>query len=372
MTDRVHAVTSPVFTVSGERSPDLARDCIRLEITEGTDGLRTLKAEFVAVGDGATGARSDLRYLDGQILDFGKSISVVLGPDGGQHQVFDGTVSGLEAVFPDGVPATVMVYAEDAMMRLRMTRRMRTYTGVRDEDIARQIADANGLKSKLAADGPTFDVVQQVNQSDLAFLRERARRIQAELWCEGETLHFSTRDQRKGTKVQLVGKGQLLSVRLLADLAHQRSEVHVTGYDSATAEVIDERVDDEVVTKESGKGRTGPQVVAKALGPGRELGEDGRRKPWPLTFRFRDVAQSGEEARAWARAEMLRRARAFVTVEGLTQNTPELVVGSIVELQDVGRPFSGDGYYVTRFCHTYDHTSALKTRFTAERSTVNE
>jgi uncharacterized protein len=264
-----------------------------------------------------------------------------------------------------------MVYAEDAMMRLRMTRRMRTYTKVKDQDIARQIADANGLKSKLAADGPEFDVVQQVNQSDLAFLRERARRIQAELWCEGETLHFSTRDKRKGTKVQLVKGGHLLSVRLLADLAHQRSEVHVTGFDSATAEVIDERVDDEVVTQESGKGRTGPQVVAMALGPGRELGEGGRSKPWPLSFRFRDVAQTGEQARAWARAEMLRRARAFVTVEGLTSNTPELVVGSLVELQDVGRPFSGGGYYVTRFCHTYEHKSGLRTRFTAERSTVN-
>jgi phage protein D len=367
MTDPVHATTSPVFTVGGERSPDLARDCIRLEITEGTDGLRTLRAEFVAVGDGATGARSDLRYLDGQILDFGTSISVVLGPDGGQHVVFDGTVSGLEAIFGDGVPTTVMVYAEDSMMRLRMTRRMRTYTGVTDEDVARQIADANGLKSKLAAKGPRFDVVQQVNQSDLAFLRERARRIQAELWCEGETLHFSTRDQRKGTKVQLVRGGQLLSVRLLADLAHQRSEVHVTGFDSAAAEVIDERAGDDVVTGESSPGRTGPQVVAMALGPSREQPP----KPWPLTFRFRDVAQSGEQARAWARAEMLRRARAFVTVEGLTRNTPELVVGSIVELQDVGQPFSGGGYYVTRFCHTFDHTASLRTRFTAERSTVN-
>ena len=370
MTDPVHSVTSPVFTVGGERSPDLARDCIRLEITEGTDGLRTLKAELVAVGDGATGAGSDLRYLDGQILDFGKSVAVVAGPDGGQHLVFDGTVSGLEAVFGDGVPTTVMVYAEDAMMRLRMTRRSYTYTGVTDEDVARQIADANGLKSELAAEGPEFAVVQQVNQSDLAFLRERARRIQAELWCEGQTLHFSTRDKRKGTKLQLVRGDLLLSARLLADLAHQRSEVHVTGFDSATAAIIDERADNEVVKQESGKGRTGPQVVATALRPPQKDGQN-PPKPWPLTFRFRDVAQTGEQARAWARAEMLRRARAFVSVEGVSRNTPELVVGSIVELQDVGQPFSGDGYYVTRFCHTFDHTAGLRTRFTAERSTVN-
>ena len=39
-------------------------------------------------------------------------------------------------------------------------------------------------------DGPRYDVVQQLNQSDLAFLRERARLVQAELWCDGRTLHL--------------------------------------------------------------------------------------------------------------------------------------------------------------------------------------
>ena len=47
------------------------------------------------------------------------------------------------------------------------------------------------------------------------------------------------------------------------------------------------------------------------------------------------------------------------------------MVGSIVELHDVGAPFSGGGYYVTRLCHTYDNTSGLRTRFEAERGTVN-
>jgi phage protein D len=89
------------------------------------------------------------------------------------------------------------------------------------------------------------------------------------------------------------------------------------------------------------------------------------------SFRFRDVAQSGDQAQAWAKAEMLRRARAFVTVEAVTRGNPDLVVGSLVELQDVGKPFVGGGYYVTRFCHTYDHTSGLRTRFAAERATVN-
>jgi phage protein D len=358
MTEPPLGIASPVFTVAGERSGDLGRDCVWLEISEGTDGLRTMKANLVAVGGDATGPQAKVNYLDGQIVDFGTAISVALGPDGNQHVVFEGVISGLEAVYGDGTPPLVLVYAEDALMRLRMTRRMRTYKDVTDADIARQIADSHGLQSDVSADGPRFSVVQQVNQSDLAFLRERARRIQAELWCEDRTLRFSTRNRRPGTEVQLIRGGNLVSVRLLADLAHQRSEVMVSGYDAAAASVIDERVGNEAIASEVASGRTGPQVVASALGASQAI-------------RFREVAQSGEQARAWARAEMLRRARAFVTVEGLTRGSPEMVVGSIVEFQDVGQPFEGGGYYVTRICHSYDHASGLRTRFEAERGTMN-
>lgn len=357
MTDP-HAATGPVFTVAGERSTDLARDCLRMEVCEGTDGMRTLKLDLIAVGGEATGPQATMNYLDGKVVDFGTAVTMAVGPEGNQHLVFDGTVSGIEAVYADGTPPRVIVYAEDALMRLRMTRRMRTYKDVTDADIARQLADSHGLQSQTSADGPRFDVVQQVNQSDLAFLRERARRIQAEIWCEGRTLHFSTRDRRSGTRVRLVKGGDLISIRVLADLAHQRSEVLVSGYDASSAAVIDERAGNDVLAAEVGAGRTGPQLVASALGVSRSI-------------RFRDVATSGDQARAWAKAEMLRRARAFVTVDALTRGTPDLVVGSIVELHDVGQPFEGDGYYVTQLRHTYDLSSGLRTRFEAERGTVN-
>jgi phage protein D len=358
MTDPLIATPSPVFTVDGERSADLGRDCVRLEICESADGLRTLKADLVAVGDDATGPQSKLHYLDGQVVDFGKALTVAVGPEGNQHTVFEGAISGLEAVYADGTPPRVMVYAEDALMRLRMTRRLRSYRNVTDADIARQIAEAQGLQSDVAVDGPRFDVIQQVNQSDLAFLRERARRIQAEVWVEGRTLHLSTRERRAGTRLTLIKGGDLLSVRLLADLAHQRTEVLVSGYDPMSAAVVDERAGNEVIAAEIASGRTGPQVLATALGESRSM-------------RFRDSAQSGEVARAWAKAEMLRRARGFVQVEGMTRGSPELLVGTLLELQDVGQPFDGPGYYVTSFRHTYDHTSGLRTRFQAERGSVN-
>jgi phage protein D len=363
MTDPLLAVGGPVFTVAGELERDLARDCLRLEVEEGVEGLRTMRAQFAAVGAGATGPPGTMLYVDGKILDFGKTLQVAVGPESAQRNVFDGVVSGLELVFGDSEPPRVVVLAEDALMRLRMTRRMRTYRRVTDADIVDQVAQEHGLTADLKVEGPRYDVVQQLNQSDLAFLRERARLVQGELWCTGSTLHFSTRPRREGTRLTLVQGTDLLSTRVLADLAHQRTEVAVTGYDASTKSAIDERAGGDTVKAESSGGRTGPSIVTRAFGQDKSV---------PLSFRVRDAALSGTEASAWAKAEMLRRARGFVTVSAMTRGTADMVVGSLLRLELIGPPFEGDGYYVTRVCHTFDHVQGLRTRFEAERASINE
>ncbi|HEX8093012.1 phage late control D family protein [Jatrophihabitans sp.] len=359
MTEPLLGLSAPVFTVGGELSRDLGRDCVFCEVDEGIEGLRTLSAHFVAVGAGATGPPDPMLYLDGQVLDFGKPVQVSLGPDGGQRTVFDGTISAIEVFFADGQPPRVIVLAEDALMRLRMTRRHRSYLSVTDADIAGQLAAEHGLQTDIGVDGPRYDVVQQLNQSDLAFLRERARLLQAELWCTGRTLHFRSRPQRTATAVTLVQGNELLSVKMRADLAHQRSAVRVTGYDAGSRSVIDEQAGPETIDAEIGTGRTGPRVVASALGAA-------------TAIRVREAALTGSEASAWAKAEMLRRARQFVTAVGTTRGTVDMVVGSRLRLELVGPPFEGNGYYVTRVKHTFELQQGLRTRFEAERSTVNE
>src|SRR5450432_982084 len=99
-----------------------------------------MEAHFVAIGAGATGPQGRMLYLDGQVLDFGKAVSVSVGPDDTQRTVFDGVMSALEVVYGDSEPPRVVAHAEDALMRLLMTRRMRTYNHVTDGDVVDQIA----------------------------------------------------------------------------------------------------------------------------------------------------------------------------------------------------------------------------------------
>jgi phage protein D len=359
MTEQLLFTAAPVFEVGGTVRGDLARDLLRLEIEEGTDGLKTLRARLLAFGPEAGATAERLLYLEGDAVDFGQELAVTLGPSASARNVFRGRVSAIEAAFDEVREPEVVLFAEDRLMDLRMTRRMRTYRNTTDAEIAEAVAAEHGLAAEVDTPGPSYDLVQQWNQSDLAFLRERARLLQAEIWIDGDTLHFQARERRTGSEITLVRGNDLIAVELRADLAHQRTAVRVSGYDAVGREGIDEEAGSEAVEAEIAGGRTGPSILARAFGE-------------RVSHRVREVPLAANEAADWARAEMLRRARAFVRVVGVTRGTPELGVGSRLTLERVGAPFSGGGYAVTRACHTYDLEQGHRTLFEAERPTLGD
>lgn len=354
--------SAPVLRVDGERMAALARDLLRLEVSEDTQGMKRLVARFTAWGGGPAGDHEDWLHLDGQELDFGKRIEVSLGAAADPRTVFSGRISAIETEIHEGVEPQLLVFAEDALMPLRWTTRCKTWEDSADADIVRFIAGEHALTPVVDADGPTHAVVQQWNQSDLAFLRERARLLQAEIWVEGESLHFATRDRRPAPEITLINGNtrggaagnKLLMLNARADLAHQRSEVHLGGYDVASRESIDQSAGADAVRGEAGPGRLGVELLGRAF---QEF----------KAHRLREVPLDGAAAAAWARAEMLRRARGFVRIQGQTNGTPDLVVGASLTLEGVGPMFGGGRYRVTQLMHSYDHLQGHRTSFRAER-----
>ena len=359
MTEPLLYSAEPIFEVDGRVRGELARDLLRLDVVETTEGLRTLVARLAGSAPHPDVPEQPELYLDGSVVDFGRRLVVSIGPDTGARTVFDGYVSAVEAAYAEGREPEVVIFAEDRLMKLRTTRRMKSYQDVSDAQLAEQVGAEHGISVDASADGPTYDVVQQWNQSDLAFLRSRAARIGAEVWIAEDTLHFRSRGSRAGTEITLVNGNQLLDVQIRADLAHQRTKVRVTGYDAEERDAIDEEASGDVVTAEVAGGLTGPALLQRAFG---------ERTSW----RTREVALTDGEAREWARAEMLRRSRGFVTAVGTTNGTADMVVGSRLAFERVGAPFNGGGYYVTRVHHSYDRGSGHRTRFEAERASVNE
>ena len=358
MTDSIVS-KAPVFKVDGQVHGELARDVSSLHIEEATAGLRTMTLCLTAEGPKDNADEEQQLYLDGQTIDFGKEIEISIGPSDDARIIFKGTISAIEASFSEGSEPHVSIAAEDKLMNLRMTRRMKTWENMSDADIANAIASQNGLSADTAATGPTYKVVQQWNQSDLAFLRERARLIQAEVWFDNDKLCFKTRSNRSATSMTLIQGRDLINVQVRADLAHQRTKIKASGFDATARDKVAEEAGADAIQSEISGGRTGPAVLQQAFGE-------------RVSYRVREAPLESGEASAWVKAEMLRRCRGFVTAIGTTDGTPDMVVGSTLNLNRVGAPFEGDGYYVVHVAHTYDLTNGYRTHFEAQRPTVNQ
>jgi phage protein D len=338
----------PTINVSGQDDAALAEGLQRMEISETVQGL--FRCEAVFANWGARSGKIDFLYFDRTKLDFGKPFQVKFGGD----ILFDGRIMALEATFPEGGVSEITVLAEDRFQDLRMTRRTRTFTDLSDADIFRRIAADHGLNADPRVDGPTYKVLTQVNQSDLAFLRERARSIDAELWMDKSTLHAETRANRRGTPLELTLAHELRSFRVIADLAAQRSSVTANGWDVAAKSPLQHEADDSVISGELNGDVSGVSILRSAVGDRREA-------------LVHTLPLNSQEVQAVAESYFKMCARRFVVGHGIAETQGALRVGAVVALKNLGPLFSGK-YYVVESRHRFDSDLGIRTEFTAERA----
>jgi Bacteriophage probable baseplate hub protein len=344
-------ISTPTLKVDGTEKTDLAVELHSLFVEETTLGLFRCEATFINWG--TKDSQPGYLFFDRQTLDFGKEFAVEFGPPGSQSQVFKGRITGIEAHFPSAADPLLTVLAEDRFQDLRMERRTRSFADVSDSDVFSQIASQHGLSPQVDVDGPTYRVLTQVNQSDLAFLRERAAAIDAEVWVDDRTLHAQSRTRRNTSTVELKYGRTLLEFSALADLSHQRTSVRVSGWDVAGKSALDEEAGESVVSAELDGKRSGASVLGQALAERNER----------VTS---SVPLSQPEAKALAEARYRARARRFVTGRGAADGTPSLRIGSTLDLTGLGDLFDGK-YYVRLARHTFDLENGYRTSFEVER-----
>jgi len=337
----------PTINIAGKDDPALGLGLLSLLIVDNTSGLYRCEALFGNWGSINNGI--GFLYFDRRTLEFGKTFKVKLASD----TIFEGRILGLEAHFPEGRSPELNVLAEDRFQDLRMTRRTRTFTDVSDADVIRQIANEHGLSPDVDLTGPTYKVLAQVNQSDLAFLRERVRAIDAELWMDSSTLRAKLRTKRNGGTLKMSYGNELSEFSVLADLALQRTSVSANGWDVSGKAGLHFEATDSIISGELHGDTSGANILAAALGQRKES----LAHTVPLT---------SQEAQAEAEAFFKMCARRFVTGRGIADANSQLRVGSYVDLQGLGPLFNGK-YYLSEVKHLFDGICGIRTEFTAER-----
>jgi phage protein D len=343
----------PTIRVDGQVQVELGESGLKsLIVEETTLGLFRCEASFI--NKGSKGQEVDYLYFDGRVLKFGKPFSVEFGPPGVSNPVFAGRLTGFEAQYPFQREPALTVLAEDRFQDLRMQRRTRTFENVTDKDVIQQIASEHGLTAQVDVDGTTYRVLAQVNQSDLAFLRERVTAIDAQLWVDDRTLYAQARSRRKASEITLHYPQTLLEFSVLADLAHQRTTVCVSGWDVGGKQAIDVQADESAIAAELNGGRSGSTILDESLAQRTERIVSA-------------VPLSSVEARALAEARYRQRARRFVTGMGIADGNPRIRVGTLLNLEGLGPIFDGK-YFVTVARHTFDLTFGYRTTFELERA----
>lgn len=347
-------VSTPTLKLGGTTDVDAMANLISLAVEEDTVGLCWCEATFTNWG--TRQGRPAYLYLSRDRLDFGTELSVSFGTGGSEREVFVGKISALQADYPADTVARATILAEDGLQGLRMARRTRTFSDSSTADIAAQIAREHGLTAQVDLDGPNRTVAAQVNQSDLAFVRGLARGDDGEVWLDGTSLHVARRPDRHQGAVSLRYGSDLLSFSVRADLSHQVSELAVTGWSVADKGAVNESADSGALGAELGTLTGGSRVLDDSLGARRERV-------------VRAMPLASDDARAWAKAAYLERARRFVCGSGTTGGTPAARVGATLTLDGLGTVFNGD-YYVSRARHTYDLVHGYRTHVDVERAGI--
>ena len=293
-------------------------------------------------------------------IKFGSKLTVAATADGDGTllPLVAGEVTALEQE-SDATGTWTVVRGYDPLHRLCRGRRTRTFAGVTDADIVRQVAaDAQLDLGDVDSGGPVYEHVSQANLTDWEFLRARAHETGHELAVADGKLYWRvprhSADAPAGDDdlaapaqpYQLLLGGNLRRFRPRVTAAEQVGEVQVRGWDPAAKQAVLGRAPAAASNTSVG---VSPADLATAFGA----------RPYVVVDR---PVTSQAEADTVASAIADQIAGAHAEAEGTAMGEPLLVPGTAVQVGCAGWPHDGS-YVLTSTRHCYDE-SGYRTEFT--------
>ena len=230
-------------------------------------------------------------------------------------------------------------------------RRTRTFEQASLADVVSRVASDHGLQADAQGSGPTYAVLAQVNQSDLAFLNDLARREGAQVWSEDSKLVL--RKARERADVELAWAGTLREFDVTADLSGQRTKVTASGWSVEQKQAVTSEAQKAAVQAELGNDEAGADILAAKFG----------ERPERIVHY---TPANEDEARSQAEASYRYMARNFVTGRGVCETDPLIRCGAKVTLSGLGPLFDG-AYRLRTVTHLFDAAEGSRSEFTCDR-----
>jgi phage protein D len=299
--------------------------------------------------------RLRVTWADRDLFAEGNEVEVQMGYVDAYETLLVGEITGLEPAFVARDVPKLVVRGYDRRHRLMRDRRTRTFTQVKDSDIASQLASAAGLKADTTDSTVILAYVIQHNQTDLEFLSQRARHIGYDMRVDDKTLIFRPYRNTDTTQITLTRTQDLLEFYPRLSTMAQASHIQLRSWNPLDKALFNGQAKAGAEGTTMGGKTTGPSALQASLG-----------NAAANTVIDRPVL-SQAEADQIAQAQLQRRALSYITGEGVTVGRTDLRAGTVVGIEGIGRRFSGL-YYLPSVEHTYSARVGYRTHFTVRRN----
>jgi phage protein D len=292
-------------------------------------------------------------WVDDDCFEVGNEVEIQMGYANNLKTVIFGEITGLEPEFRQNETPRLLVRGHDLRHRLLRGSNTKSFTKMKDSDIFSKVVRGKGLTPKVKDSQVKHDYVLQHNQTDWEFLKSRAERIGYEIVIEKKNIYFQPH-QNDEQKVLTLKFNQNLSEFMprLSSMT-QVQNVEVRGW-------LPE--DKKELLGKAAAGKEGSKMGGKTTGPKavKTFGES------TTTVVSQPIATQAE-ADEIALGQFKDMALAYITAVGTCFGIPTLRIAKVVEIEAVGKRFSGS-YYVTATEHHYSKVFGYRTLFTARRT----
>jgi phage protein D len=261
------------------------------------------------------------------------------------ESIYKGQIVGIEPQFKGGGKTTVLFRGMNKLHLLLRKRKSITFADMTDQDILGKVLRDAGLTLEWAhskASSIQYKHVYQHNQSDLEFVRTRAGRIGAHVWCVDSQVHVKYPDLQRdsGLKLSLHSQDEgLKSFSPRMSSAAVVKKVTVKGWNPETKELI-------TGTASASHSKLGSKDASSAAG------QHGSEE----TFTVDHPISSQEEASALAAGRLMELSLGYITGEAECFGNPKFDLGQVISVDvddgEAKNPFTGK-YYVMGVTHRY-------------------
>jgi phage protein D len=344
---------APEFRISVDgadlRAP-AAADVLWVSVDEDVDAPAMFRMELINWDPD----KLRMKWSDDDLFKEGKQVEIQMGYRDHLESLIKGEITALELSVASHDLTTLVVHGFDRSHRLQRGRKTRAFTNVTDSDIARRVAEAMGFTVDAEQTQERFDYILQCNQTDLEFLRGRARSIGFEVIVREKTLVFRSRAIARSAAATLALDRDLLAFRPRLTTVGQAPATVVRGWNPAQ--------------KTAFVGQAGPDDAPAKMG-GTILGAASVKDRFgeAIAAAIDQPVASQAEADQYARARFNETALAYISGDGVCVGRTDLRAGVVISVEGVGDRFSGN-YYVTSAIHSYVPKDGYRTRFSFRRN----